>query len=435
MASLAQECIELLRPRHTPPAGEHPWSALQFRRGLRHAVPYVKPSVLVLDGGERAALAVVRSLGRAGYSVHVGARSRRCLAGGSRFTLSETALPDPLLARGDFVEATAALLARTRASVLLPVAEPSALAVLEQRARFGTTVIPLPEFSTFRRICDKVEVLRAAEAIGIATPARRTVSDREALMRALDHIRFPVVLKPARSVSDAGGTRKQLRVTYALTRSDLETAADHLGDESYPLMLQERIEGPGIGIFLLRWAGRTRAAFAHRRLREKPPSGGVSVYRESIPLPEDLATRTEELLARFDWEGVAMVEYKLDQRSGKPYLMEINGRFWGSLQLAIDAGVDFPRLLLACALGQCEPEVRDYRSHVRSRWWWGDVDQLLTRLRHPARRLSLPASAPSRLGALAEFLVLWRPGDRSEILRLNDPGPFLRETVEWFRAL
>ncbi len=46
-----------------------------------------------------------------------------------------------------------------------------------------------------------------------------------------------------------------------------------------------------------------------------------------------------------------MVEFKADARTGTPYLMEINGRFWGSLQLAIDAGVDFPAILVAAALG------------------------------------------------------------------------------------
>jgi predicted ATP-grasp superfamily ATP-dependent carboligase len=390
--------------------------------------------VVVLDGGERAALAVVRSLGRAGYPVHVGAASVRSLAGGSRFSRSETRIPDPLHGGAQFVAAVAGLVAGTRATVLLPVTEASALRVLEQRDRFGTTVIPLPGLATFRRICDKVEVLRAAEAIGISAPTRRTVSDPKELAEVLDRVRFPVVLKPARSINDNGETAKRSTVTYALTPSELNDAVGGLGPESFPLMLQERIEGPGIGIFLLRWGGKTRAAFAHRRLREKPPSGGVSVYRESIPLPADLLQQSERLLAGFDWEGVAMVEYKVDQHSGRPFLMEINGRFWGSLQLAIDAGVDFPRLLLACALGECEPEACQYRAGVRSRWWWGEVDHLLIRLRRPARGLALPPSAPSRLGALGAFLT-WRPGDRNEILRLSDPRPFLRETVEWFRAL
>ena len=395
----------------------------------------MKPAVIVLDGGERAALAVVRSLGRAGYAVHVGAGSRRSLAGSSRFSLSETRLPDPLTGGADFVEAVAALVARTGAAVLIPVTEAAALKVLEQRTRLGSAVIPLPELATFRRICDKVEVLRAAERIGISAPARRTVSDKGGLAAVMEKIRFPVVLKPSRSVSDSGGVRQKLGVTYALTRAELEGALDRLQPGSFPLMLQERIEGPGLGIFLLRWGGQTRAAFAHRRLREKPPSGGVSVYRESIPLPLDLVARSEELLAEFDWEGVAMVEYKVDARSGKPFLMEINGRFWGSLQLAIDAGVDFPRLLMACVEGKCDPTPPAYRIGVRSRWWWGDFDHLLARLRHPAKRLALAPSAPSLLGALGAFFVLWRPGDRNEILRLSDPRPFFHETLEWFRAL
>jgi predicted ATP-grasp superfamily ATP-dependent carboligase len=349
--------------------------------------------------------------------------------------VSQTQLPDPLTSGTDFVEAVAALVARTGAAVLLPVTEASALKVLEERPRFGTTMIPLPDLATFRRICDKVEVLRAAEQIGIATPVRRTVSDRRGLAEVLEAIRFPVVLKPSRSVSDSRGARQKLGVSYALTRSDLKETLDHLEPGAFPLMLQERIEGPGLGIFLLRWGGQTRAVFAHRRLREKPPSGGVSVYRESIPLPADLVARSEELLAEFDWEGVAMVEYKVDARSGKPFLMEINGRFWGSLQLAIDAGVDFPRLLMACIEDTCGPTPPAYRIGIRSRWWWGDFDHLLARLRRPVEALALPPSAPSRLQALLAFLCLWRPGDRSEILRLSDPRPFFHETREWFRAL
>ena len=71
---------------------------------------------------------------------------------------------------------------------------------------------------------------------------------------------------------------------------------------------------------------------------------------------------------------------------------------------------------------------------VRSRWWWGDVDQLLARLRHSAASLNLASGEPGRIGALARFLLLWRPGDRNEILRLSDPRPFFRETADWFRG-
>jgi predicted ATP-grasp superfamily ATP-dependent carboligase len=128
-----------------------------------------------------------------------------------------------------------------------------------------------------------------------------------------------------------------------------------------------------------------------------------------------------------------MVEYKMEARTGTPYLMEINGRFWGSLQLAIDAGVDFPNLLLALSHGQSPAPITEYRIGVRNRWWWGDVDHLLARFMKSDEELALPPDRISRWRALGQFLRR-RRGDHNEILRSDDPKPFLRETLNWVRG-
>jgi predicted ATP-grasp superfamily ATP-dependent carboligase len=198
--------------------------------------------------------------------------------------------------------------------------------------------------------------------------------------------------------------------------------------------VQERVIGPGIGVFVLLWDGELLAAFAHRRIREKPPSGGVSVLSESIPLDPGLLARSDALLRDFDWQGVAMVEYKIDQKTGIPYLMEVNGRFWGSLQLAIDAGVDFPNLLVAAACGHPTPPVVDYKVGARLRWEWGDVDNLVVRLRRSRAALALPQGAPGRFKGILGFARAFGPGTRGEVLRGDDPRPFLRETLDWFRG-
>jgi len=200
---------------------------------------------------------------------------------------------------------------------------------------------------------------------------------------------------------------------------------------AYPILVQQRVVGPGVGIFLLLWDGELIATFAHKRIREKPPAGGVSVYRESIAADPSLVARSRALLEAFAWRGVAMIEYKLDATTGTPYLMEVNGRFWGSLQLAIDSGVDFPTLLVKAAMGEQPAPVSDYRLGLRSRWWWGDVDHLLARLRRTDSELSLPPGQPGRMGMLRDFFTLWRAGDRNEVLRLGDPAPFIHETLEW----
>ena len=110
-----------------------------------------------------------------------------------------------------------------------------------------------------------------------------------------------------------------------------------------------------------------RAAFVYKRLREYPVSGGPSTLRESVKNDEirDIAI---SLLKSLNWVGVAMVEFRIDARDGKAKLMEVNPRFWGSLQLAILSGMDFPYLLYKMAVdGDVEP-VWDYETGIRCRW-------------------------------------------------------------------
>ena len=149
-------------------------------------------------------------------------------------------------------------------------------------------------------------------------------------------------------------------------------------------------------------------------------------------MPPDLAVASRRLLDALDWRGVAMVECKRDERTGRHVFMEVNGRLWGSLQLALDAGVDFPALLARCAAGERPDAVLDYRVGVRSRWFWGDVDHLYLRLRRSRAQLHLDATAPGRVAALRDFSAFWRSGDSEEVWRWSDPKPFLLESARRF---
>jgi len=367
--------------------------------------------------------------------VHVGSSLRHSLAGGSRYAVSEALLPDPLAGSDEYASAVARLAQDHGAEVLLPVTEASALALLERCDSFPGVHIPTSELDHFRRACDKAAVLALARDLGIAVPGQWTVTGELGHPPEIPPERFPVVVKPARSIVGPEGKRRKVGVRYAPTADRLAQVLHELGPEAGPFLIQARIGGPGIGVFLLRWGGEVIATFAHRRIREKPPSGGVSVCCESVVLPDPLLAQSAALLAALDWSGVAMIEYKCDARSGESYLMEVNPRFWGSLQLAIDAGVDFPWYLVQAALGQRVEPVTQWRVGVRSRWCWGDIDHLIARLRHSRVDLDLPDDAPGVLRTALSVLVPWRPGQRSDVFRFTDPVPAVRETVAWFRAL
>ena len=393
-------------------------------------------SVLVTDGEQRPSLAIVRSLGRAGYRVYVASSERRGMAGASRYCDGEVLTRNPLGDPGGFVADIDDEISRRRIDLVIPVTDAALTALLPERGRYPSVCFPFPSYEIYKAISDKVKVFQAAAEIGIAVPRQVVLQSPEEL-RTLgdDEIAGPVVMKPGRSVVGNHNGRVHVGVSYAGDRDSLQQALNVLPRSAYPVALQERILGPGTGVFILRWRGRTVASFSHMRIREKPPAGGVSVYCESVAIDRRLLRLSESLLDRFCWEGVAMVEYKIDARTREPYLMEVNGRFWGSLQLAVDAGVDFPALLLAHALGESPEPVMSYRTGVRSRWWWGDVDHMLMRVRKSDKQLALPADAPSRWKAIRSFLRLWRPGDRSQVYRLRDPGPFVRETLSWLKGL
>jgi len=393
----------------------------------------VSASVVVVDGEHRAALAVVRSLTRAGCAVTVCAAATPSLAGASRGVVAEIRTPDALEDPEGQTATVARILREREADILLPVTEPSLLNLLSLREAFPGLIIPFPDLETFRAVCDKTRVFEMAREAGIAVPADRILRASADLGILASNLRFPLVVKPARSVGLEGIQRAKFAVRYAANLAELEDAVGAFPRSAFPLHLQERVQGPGVGVFLLVWDGELLASFAHRRIREKPPSGGVSVVRESIEVEPELLERSRRLLERFAWRGVAMVEYKRDAVTGEPFLMEINGRFWGSLQLAIDAGVDFPRLLVEAACGRAPSPVHSYRSGVRLRWLWGDVDHLLLRLRCSPAQLALPAGAPGRTRAILEFLGEFVRA-RHEVFRLRDLGPAWRETVAWFRA-
>jgi predicted ATP-grasp superfamily ATP-dependent carboligase len=123
-----------------------------------------------------------------------------------------------------------------------------------------------------------------------------------------------------------------------------------------------------------------------------------------------------------------MVEFKLDRRDGIPKLMEINGRFWNSLPLAIAAGVDFPFLLYQMATAGDAPECFNYRVGVKSRWLLADARHLLGVL--GGRPKGWIGDFPSRRETLREFLKFVEPDLYYDDFSLSDPAPFVAELVD-----
>jgi predicted ATP-grasp superfamily ATP-dependent carboligase len=387
--------------------------------------------VLVTDSDTRSALAAVRALGQHGHEVVTAGVAHPSLASVSRFSSRFERYPDPASDTEGFVRAIGEIVPRCRIDIVLPMTEVTTLLVTGHQQDIAAR-IPFPSAETVSHAADKAYVIRLAEQLGIPVP--RTVVARSAAQGIADAsaLPFPIVVKPSRSRVRTHEGWVSTGVAYANDAAALRKLLERLPEAVYPVLLQERIEGPGVGVFAAVDGGRTVALFAHRRLREKPPSGGVSVLCESAPVDPVAADHATRLLSRIGWRGVAMVEFKQNRHDGSLRLMEINGRFWGSLQLAVDAGVDFPNIAAAIASGDPLAAPPQYRVGVRSRWLAGDFDSLLLQLLRSRERLNLPLTHPGKIRSLLAFLCPFGPDTRYELERADDFAP---ARLEWSRRL
>ena len=323
-------------------------------------------AVIITDAHYITALTAVRALGRAGVPTRVVAdRSRpagHAIAAHSRWATQARWLPAAAADPGAFLAGVREL--AEPGDVILPVG----LATLEFLAA-RPDALPgvdrlLPAVESLEVANDTGALLARAAAAGVPVPADRSPAPDEPLDRWADRLRLPVVVKLRAGEQLGLPARRRYRIcTTPLQALEAYREMDTL--QPRPLV-QAYVSGGGFGVeAVYDRQGRPAVWFCHHRLREYPPSGGPSCLAESFLDPElrDVGLR---LLDALDWRGVAMVEFKQDA-DGSYRLMEINPRLWGSLPLAVAAGVNVPLAWYLAARGEPVEPVA-YRAGVRVRF-------------------------------------------------------------------
>jgi predicted ATP-grasp superfamily ATP-dependent carboligase len=331
-------------------------------------------SVLITSPTSLKALTVIRSLGKLDIDIDTANPSRNSLGSLSKYSGKYFYLPSPKKSPDQFIESLKQLLAREKHDVLLPVhSEDTYLIAKHKKSLEKYTRIPFHDYEIISKVNDKGTIIREAEKVGVHVPKTYEIQDLNQLHVVAGVVDYPVVIKLQESSSSIG-------LSYAYNREDLYEKYNAtvkkfgLNSTNYPI-IQEFIEGDGYGVSLLFNHGDLRAKFTHKRIREFPISGGPSTARISVrhAAMEDAAVR---LLQHFEWHGVAMVEFKLT-RDDIPVLMEVNPRFWGSLNMAVQSGVDFPALLYTMAMeGDVKP-VLSYKTGVTTKNFFIDTVAIL----------------------------------------------------------
>jgi predicted ATP-grasp superfamily ATP-dependent carboligase len=389
------------------------------------------PRVIVTDADRGSAVSIIRSLGRRGAHVIAASSNRRSPGFYSRYAAERLLYPQADKHPEQAVNVIHRAAVEGGVDLIIPVTDDLVVPLSEARERFsGVSKLAIAESEALAATRDKSVTLELARTLEVPAPRTALVTTMAEARREAALLGWPVVLKPqaSRVYGADDATLEALSVSYAGGFARLEERMRQF-EGICPVLLQEYTAGEAFGVELLMDRGRTVAAFQHRRLREVPVTGGASSYRESVPLDPELYEYAVRMLQTLEWTGLAMVEFKTGPKG--PRLMEINGRVWGSLPLAIRSGVDFPARLLDLYLGSAGNGDRagamaDYAIGVRARnlelevVWIGSVlrgEQRYPFLPIPRRRAAFTAAA----GLVA--------GNSFDMVDSQDPKPVLYELV------
>ncbi len=403
----------------------------------------MKASVLVTDGHFRKTLAVVRSLGSKGIDVTVGERTFLNTSFFSKYCSRRLVYPSPRRSPDQFIEFFLRELRENRYECILPMEEETLLLFAKYHSEISRyTYFLSPDLKKIEFVRDKGNLMRFAEAHGIpapktfqifpspepcgvqgSTPESNEVQDSpvprvmQDLNHVLDKIPIPAVIKPRVSSGSLG-------IAYVRNRKDLIPSYQSVHHRfPFPLIQEWIPDGGGTYGFsaLFDEGSNVKAAFVHKKLRMYPIEGGPSTLGEGIEHSQIMELGLS-LLKSLGWVSVGMAEFKVDPRDGIPKLMEVNPRFWGSLQLAVVSGVDFPYLLLRMARGEGFEPVLRYKLGKRFRWFlFGDILHFLDN--------------PNRFHLHPSFFNFFDSNTSYDIFSRDDPFPLLGSAATLFTFL
>ena len=348
--------------------------------------------VLVLDANGQAGLSLVRSLGRQGVSVTAGSSNRISLGRLSRHSDTAYKYPEPAESADRFIEHLIDYLHSTEHSVVIPVRDYTSTILSACKAdieKTGSTVA-IEEWETYEQVYDKGQLFDLVESLPVPSPETYQPKSLADVDEIAAEMTYPAVVKPrSKTVWDASGQCHYTRIDeshYVSSPDELVASYRELlgqnpvleARDHYPLV-QEYVPGTTTTTVVLADEGTVLADFQEERIRTYPSSGGNSTLLRGLSQPQ-MRAYASRVIEALEWTGPAMVEF-MRTPDDEFYLIEVNGRYWGSVPFAIESGVDFPWLHYRQLQGETIEETRSYRTDFRQqRLINGDLKWLLEQL-------------------------------------------------------
>lgn len=302
-------------------------------------------ALIVTDGSTPCVVAASRGLGAAGWHVGLAVSGPPGPPTRSRWVRGVHPVPPAESRPEAFLAAVADLVRASRYDVVL-AADDVELLVLSAGRDEIPCVIPHAPHAAVLAAVDKLQLTRAAVEAGLAAPETQPATDE-----VLRTVALPVVVKARLhwQPGEAGTTRHQLAAICTSRADAIRHAAEMRAAGAEPLA-QACVDGELMALTTVIDRDGTAAAWVQQRTT-RASLLRTSCQAETVALDEDLAARCEGLLRALGWFGLANLQFLRPAGGGEPQLIDLNGRFYGSLALAVAAGVNLPDVWARLALG------------------------------------------------------------------------------------
>lgn len=306
-----------------------------------------KSKILITDGASVNALGIIRHLGiNNKFELVIVGYNSIALGRFSKYCKKYIVLPHPKKNSDKFISVIINIVLQEKIDFVLPVGFYAHKSIIDNiQSIESITKVCLPSKQSFEIATSKIETTLLAERVNVLVPKTKTITNLDQLS-TLKELRFPVVIKSQKEIGgrmvEYANNEEELISKFKRLISDFSLAPN-----DYPIV-QEYIKGDGVGFFAYYKNGELINYFMHERIREFPVSGGRSVCARSF-YDEKLLDNGKRILDALNWNGSAMVEFKRTSDNNY-YLLEVNPKLWGSLELAICSGVNFPLLMIENAL-------------------------------------------------------------------------------------
>jgi predicted ATP-grasp superfamily ATP-dependent carboligase len=322
--------------------------------------------LLLTDGGHKNTLAIIRYLGKERHTIDI-LHHKKSAPAYSKNCRKLIICPQ-INKELEYFEFVFNLVQNQKYDILIPVGIKAIEVLSKHLAELHQFIkIEICKYETIQIALEKKLTFQYAEKNGINCPKTIYPSNIEEAISLSNKLTYPLIIKS----SNEGITK--FPTIYINDKEQLITALTNLKNtepeafqKCFPL-LQERVYGKGYGFFAIYQNGICKKIFMHERIRENPVSGGISTCARSYYDPK-LLEIGKKILDGLHWHGQAMVEFKKDENDGEYKLIEINPKFWGSLELCLSSGMNFPLYLCEIAMGE-ELEYSDQYNRKRTFLW------------------------------------------------------------------